>query len=128
VYALVLAHNLIPHHHHYEFQQISLQFEYEHAEEHSSEHLLHSHDTDNLNENSCLHEHQHQHSHTFCDFNEKIIRLKNIGLSDLFLPSIQIEYLTPAEKQQLFVDSHLSFLKHAPHCRDVSKRGPPQFS
>lgn len=130
VYTIVIAHSFIPHHHHSEFAQAPQQCEFEKPQEHSCcEHDTHEQQVEHISDNCCLDNHNHNnHSHTFCSFEEKVVLKKGISLSNLFLPSIDIEYFELAQNNYSLTDSYLPIFIHDPHCRDVQLRGPPQFS
>lgn len=125
VYAIVMAHNFIPHHHHSENTQ---HCELEQPEKHCCEHSNHA-EQFVQETNSCSVNHHHEnHSHTFCSFEEKIVLTKFISLSNLFLPSSEIEYFELPQNKKSFTDSYISIPFQDPQCRDVLLRGPPQFS
>lgn len=129
VYTIVMAHSFIPHHHHSEFAQTPQHCEFEKQQEHNCcEHDSHKKHVEFVSENCCLDHHHNNHSHTFCSFEEKIVLTKGISLSDLFLPSTDIEYFELAQEKLSFTDSYLPIFIHNPHCRAVQLRGPPQFS
>lgn len=128
VYALVLAHNLVPHHHHSEFQQNSNHCKFETPPEHDCGHEHHHENPEPIVADCCVENHQHNDAHTFCSFEEKIVLLKGINLSNLFLPSSEIEYFELTQNKLSFCAAHYPNFIHDPHCRDVYLRGPPQFS
>lgn len=128
VYALVLAHNLVPHHHHSEFQKNSQHCEFETPPEHDCGHEHHNESPEPVTASCSVDNHQQNHAHTFCSFDEKIVLTKGINLSNLFLPSSEIKYFELVQNKQSFCTSYSSGFIHDPHCRDVQLRGPPQFS
>lgn len=128
IYTIVLAHNLVPHHHHSEFQQKSNHCNFETPPEHDCEHEHHNESPEPVIASCCVDNHQHNHDHTFCSFEEKIVLIKGVNLSNLFLPSSQIEYLEMAQNKLSFCTSYFPNIIHNPHCRDVQLRGPPFFS
>ncbi|NQU53512.1 MAG: hypothetical protein HQ522_13340 [Bacteroidetes bacterium] len=118
VYSIVLAHSFVPHHHHSEFIQNTQVCDLEEQHEHSIHGAA-----------NCCVDHSNEHtSHSFCNFNEKTILAKSVSLSDLFIPSIEIEFVGIEKNNQSVSDCYLPIQISAPHCRDVQLRGPPIFS
>lgn len=128
VYTIVMAHSFIPHHHHSEFTQTAKHCEFEKQDTHSC--CAHEQQTDtSTSPDKCSLDHHNQHhTHTFCSFEEKIVLNKGINLSNLFLLSIEIEYIELALNTKTYADSYFPNFIHDPHCRDFRLRGPPYFS
>lgn len=130
VYSIVMAHGFIPHHHHSEFEgaqhcQIDV------ADNRCDDNHDHEHDHDHSSKETgtCCVEHSHnQHPHNFCSFEEETILVKQISLSELFLPATEIDFTCLEKKIQSIADCYIPKEIPEPFCRDVQLRGPPHFS
>lgn len=121
VYSIVMAHSFIPHHHHSElgeYPQICGYVEYNvhHVQQFESA------------EKCCVNQKHKHSSHQSCNFNEKTILIKSLSLSNLYLPSISIEFNGLEKTIQLLAGCYIPIQIPDVHCRDVQLRGPPQFS
>uniref|UniRef100_UPI003217C1AD hypothetical protein n=1 Tax=uncultured Draconibacterium sp. TaxID=1573823 RepID=UPI003217C1AD len=124
VYTVVMAHNFIPHHHHSIHTRGSQHCELEKSNKPDCNHKENADHSIHIIEDCCLAHHQH----AFCSFDEELVLMKWISLSDLFLPSTEIIFAELAPSGQKFSDTYLPFQTQNPHCRDVQLRGPPQLS
>ena len=118
VYSIVIAHNIIPHHHHSEFEQVT----------HLCEHDEHNDHQEEINGTCCVDHCHDNHTHNHCSFDEKTILTKSISLSDLFIPSTEIEFVGLENNKQSVSDFYTPIQIPDTQCRDVLLRGPPQFS
>ena len=115
VYAIVAAHNFIPHHHHSELVE--------------STHICYHEDHIQLETGHAVVGHSHNtKAHIHCSFNEKIILTKGFNLSAVHLPVNSFELTHNEHISYLFSDSYLLIVPQEPQCRDVQLRGPPFFS
>ena len=121
VYSIVMAHGFIPHHHHSNFVENTQICDHDH---HQSQH---EHEHESIADYSKNQEHKHD-SYIHCSFDEETILIKSISLSDLFLPSIEIEFVGLENNKQSISICCKFFQIPDPQCRDVLLRGPPQFS
>ena len=118
VYSIVIAHNVIPHHHHSEF------FEANHYCEQTEDH-----DHEHHNAEECCLDHSHEdQAHAHCNFNEKTVLVKKVDISEYFFPASGIEDATPGSLNIQINYSYISTKTKEPYCRDVHLRGPPNFS
>ena len=118
VYSIVIAHNIIPHHHHSEFAQGT----------HLCEHSDHNNHQTEIAGTCCVHHNHDEHTHSHCSFNEITLLTKSISLSDLFIPSTEIEFAGIEKNRESVSDCYLPIQIPDPHCRGVLLRGPPLFS
>jgi len=130
IYALVMAHNFIPHHHHSELALCANLNETELHQHHDDEHECNSHHhTTKPREAYISLNHSYPiHDHTYCSFDDKIIRSEKINLPSFFALPMCFEYSFSEDIPQKIeavdvISKHLS-----PKCRDVLRRGPPYFS
>ncbi len=115
VYAIVVAHNFIPHHHHSEITE--------------STHVCHHDDHHHIESGNAVVSHSHDSdAHIHCSFNEKIILNKILTLSSVHLPANPFEFFHCEENNQLLDDIYNLVVPQEKHCRDVQLRGPPHFS
>ena len=115
IYAIVVGHNFIPHHHHSEFAE--------------SNHICHHKDHHHIETSYSNVGHNHNtDAHSACSFNEKIILTKALTLSAVHFPANPFLLLPNEQNIQLLTDSYHLILLQDPNCRDVQLRGPPQFS
>ncbi len=119
VYSIVIAHNIIPHHHHSDFAR---------ATYHSCEYSDHHNHQAEIGNTCSVHNNHDKHSHNHCSFEEITLLTKSISLSDLFIPSTEIELAGVEKNRQTVLDCYMPTQISALHCRDVLLRGPPQFS
>jgi hypothetical protein len=120
---MVLAHNIIPHHHH-SGHNLALQ----HCEQDVQnvpfcDHAEHIDHTFTIFAACCA----NNHLHPICSFDEEIVLTKWISLSNLFLPSTELIFSDFAQNIKSLPDPYLSIWIEEPYCRDVQHRGPPQF-
>jgi len=115
VYAIVVAHNFIPHHHHSEIAEST----------HTCNHEDHFHVDSG---NAILDQSHDSDAHLHCSFNEKIILTKVLTLPLIYLAISPYEFVQCEENSQLLNDIYNLVLPQENHCRDVLLRGPPQFS
>lgn len=116
-----MAHSFIPHHHHSQFAQNTYTGNFN---KHSGyqEHAVHG------TYNCCVNHNHETQSHHACSFEEKIILAKFINLSNLFIPSTEIELIGLNENNQSVSDGYKPIQTTGAHYRNIQLRGPPQFS
>lgn len=121
VYSIVIAHSFIPHHHHSDFVLLTHECNYnEHDAHHDHQH--------EITGDCCVNSDQKNDLHSPCSFDEKTILAKSLSLSNLYLPSVEIEFIGLEKKIQSISDAYVPIQTTDPRCRDVDLRGPPQFS
>jgi len=121
VYSIVMAHSFIPHHHHSEFIKETQICEHaEHDVHHEHEHEFAG--------DCCVNQEQDYNSHKHCSFDEITILAKSLNLSNLHLPSTEIEFSVLEKIIQSVSGCYIPIQISSPHCRDVQLRGPPHFS
>lgn len=118
VYTIVLAHNIVPHHHHSEnsaspdfYCEVDEQLKSEDCCEYSL--TAHNHDS-----------HQQQP----CNFNEVTILTKSENLSVFFLPGSSVEIEFSNQEEIVIYSNYTTELKSEPNFRHTTLRGPPLFS
>ena len=139
-YFIVVAHNVVPHHHHSQFSGSACHCHSNEktlhppqAHEHSHENCKHEHSSDALEEENqfacCELDHNHQNDkHVHCSFEESIVLNKQIDVSKLHI-LVVFDALTYNDCESTFVP--FCTIESKPldaHCRDVQLRGPPTFS
>lgn len=121
IYSLVMAHSFIPHHHHSEFEKITHVCNYEANEAHHN----HQHE---ITGKCCVNSDQENDLHSHCNFDEITILAKSLSLSNLYLPSTEIEFVGLEKNNQSVSNCYIPLQIPDPHTRDLQLRGPPQFS
>lgn len=121
VYAIVMAHNFIPHHHHSQITEDT------HHCEHSGHHPHDDHQHEK-NGDCCVDHSNDCDEMLHCSFEEETILAKSIDLSELFVPSTEIVYSDIEETKFSYVSIYIHIPIKDAHCRDVQFRGPPYFS
>lgn len=121
VYSIVMAHSFVPHHHHSELA--------ENPEicEHVEHDAHHEHQHESAGD-CCVNQESEHNAHQVCSFDEKTILAKSLSLSNLYFPSISIEFTDVEKTIQSLADCYIPTQIPDAHCRDVNPRGPPQFS
>jgi hypothetical protein len=115
IYSIAMAHSVIPHHHHSDFA----------FDTHDCDHNLHQEHVEQSNTTCCIDLGNEHQSHSICSFNEKTILAKSVSLSDLYLPSVEIESFGLDKKNLMGSDYTLPIHVISPRCRDLQFRGPP---
>ncbi|MEN8118217.1 MAG: hypothetical protein ABFS16_14625 [Bacteroidota bacterium] len=131
VYALVMAHDFIPHHHHSNFSPNTNHCEYEHEQnsEHEHEHYNehHHHHVASKEHKQVEHNHEHE-AHIHCSFEEVLVLNKKVNLPEVNALMASFVFYFSEEENQQITDTYIAPNISEPHCRDVLVRGPPQFS
>lgn len=128
VYAVVMAHNFIPHHHHSEFAYSLNHNESHHEHEHHHKNGEHHHHHEDVNESGKV-EHEHEtETHIHCSFKDALVLNKRLNISDIYVlvASFAVEVREEVTNQP--IDRYIIPRIAKSHCRDVQLRGPPLFS
>ncbi len=113
VYSIVLAHGFIPHDHHSVFDKTVQTCNHNHNLQ----------ETDNV----CSLNHNHHKTHN-CSFSDITVLTKLINLADLFVPLSETSFLNTETNGEQVTNFYFPLKTYKTLCRNISHRGPPQFS
>ena len=113
VYSIVLAHGFIPHEHHSIFDE-TLQT------------CNHNHSLQEIDSARSLN-HNHHKTHN-CSFSDITVLTKSINLADLFVPLSETTFLNIETNSKPIISYYFPLKPYKILCRNISHRGPPQFS